>query len=495
MRVLRESQSSDLLEESECLPLNPCINGEINSPNDPYSYTFTELETKQVLDLLLFPASPNRVARHFSQALRRYISPWKIKQLLLSFKPKIDALNERFDKIAGRKVVIIQIDETFKGQKVSILVVIDAITGYIFHLKWVDQRTEVMISTQLKPLRELLHNAKVIMTDGAPYFPEVAKKLCPSAIHQKCLVHVLRGIYPYLQPYKTSHQQHLRKFHTKRKAIISVKEKIKEKRYMRKKLKQKLKYWKQKRNKVRKKYHVVPYQKGILERYPKLKKMNKKINVVRAQLRSLNKTLANLDKKEIKLKTQKGQAFQDKNHAWGIYMAKCRTLHQFYRLFNLKGETYENERRKFVANLKKKKKENCELIQELLRLILKTRNLDTVNHADSPVQLDYHYINTNAIENVNSLIRPYLECLRKITDSHYIDTFFSVLRFYLNTRNPFSGPRSDTCPIERYGYDLRGRNYLDILQDGLPRGPQAGLFMQKIDLAMAAPNLSQHCKI
>lgn len=494
MQVLLEPQSSDLLRELVPFQLKPSINGEISSQDVKQKYSLTRVEQRQILDLLLTPMSPNRVARHFLHVFQKHLSPWKIKQVLISYKESIEALNERFDQIAGRKVIILQIDETFKGQRVSILVVIDAITGYILHLEWLDRRTEEVISKQLSPLRGLLRNVKLVMTDGAPYFPEVAKTLCPDALHQICLVHVMRGLYPYLQTYKTEYHEQLKTYQSVAKALLTTTIKKREKRYTRKKLVQKLKYWKQRRKNAREKHGIIPYQKGILEKFPELKTINKKLNFIRAQIRSLDHTIENLGEKGIKLKAQKELAFQQKNKAWGTYMVKCRLLHHFYRLFNLKGERYEIERTKFLSHLQEKCEENCELIREISRLLLKANNLDTVNKADCPIQLNYHYINTNTIENINSQIRPFLECLRKITNSDYIKIYFSLLRLYLNTRRPFSGMRCDTSPLERYGYDLRGKDYLDLLQDGLPTGPQYELYNPKIDLSYAAPNMVNNCK-
>jgi len=494
MLVLCESQNSDLIGERRRSQLNPHVNREISPQIVKQHQCLSRVEQRQIFDLLLAPMSPNRLARHFSQVFRKQVSPWNIKQLLLSYKKQIDNLNERFDKIAGGKVIILQIDETFKGQKVSILVVIDGITGYIFHLEWLDRRTEEVISKQLSPLRELLTNVKLVTTDGAPYFPEVVNNLCPEAFHQICLVHVMRGLYPYLQDYKTKYHEHLKACKSVNKALLSNQSKKKEKRYTRKKLVQKLKYWEERRRKAREKYDVRPYQKGIIEKFPELKMIKEKLNHVRAQIRSLNRTIETLEEQEIKLKAQKESAFQQKNIAWGNYMVKCRLLHRFYRSFNLKGEEYEIERAKLLSCLQEKGEEECKLVQEILRLLLKASNLDTVTKADCPIQLNFHYINTNAIENTNSQIRPFLESLRKITNSEYIKTYFSLLRLYLNIRRPFSGMRCDTSPLERYGYDLRGRDYLDLIQDGLPHGPQYGLSLQNMDFAKVAPNMAKFCK-
>lgn len=493
MPVLQMSQNSDLLKKHVGFPLKDGINGEIISQNDNWKDSFTRFEQRQILDLLLVPMSPNRISRHFSRVFRKKISPWKIKQFLLSYRAKIKRLNERFDRIAKRKIIMIHIDETFKGQKISILVLIDAITSYILHLEWLERRTEEAISKQLSPLQEVLKNVILVITDGAPYFPEVVKKLCPDAFHQTCLIHVMRGLYPYLQPYKTNYQEKLRTYQSSTEMLQNVKMKKKEKRYSRKKLLQKLNYWKQKRRNTREKHGVTPYQKGILDKFPDLRKINEKINLVRANLRSLDHTIEKLGEKEISLKVQIELALEQKNKAWGEYMVKCRLLHQFYRLFNLKEEAYQKERFRLLSRLQQKGMEKCEFSQEILRVLLKAKHLDTVNKAECPIRLNLKYINTNAIESINSRIRPFLECLRKITNSLYIKTYFNLLRLYLNTTRPFLGIRSDTSPLERYGYDLRGKDYLDLLQDGLPLGPQYEIYKPKIDLSYAAPNMVKNC--
>ncbi len=494
MSVLQMSQNSDPRKKIAAFQLKDGINGEISSHNDNRSYSFTRLEQRQILDLLLVPVSPNRISRHLSCVFRKHISPWKIKQLLLSYKTKIKQLNERFDHIAKRKLIMIHIDETFKGQKISILVLIDAITGYILHLEWLERRTEEAISKQLSPLRKLLKNVILVITDGAPYFPEVVKKLCPDAFHQICLIHVMRGLYTYLQTYKTNYQEKLRIYQSSAKTLQNTKMKKKEKRYFRKKLLQKLNYWKQKRRNTGETYGVTPYQKGILNKFPELRKINEKINLVRAKLRSLEHTIEKSGEKEVSLKVQTEIALEQKNKAWGEYMVKCRLLHQFYRLFNLKEDAYQKERVRLLSKLQQKNIENCEFSQEILRVLLKAKHLDTVNKAECPIQLNLKYINTNAIESINSQIRPFLECLRKITNSLYIKTYFDLLRLYLNTTRPFSGIRSETSPLERYGYDFRGRDYLDLLQDGLPLGPQYEIYKSNINLSYAAPNMVNNCK-
>ena len=50
------------------------------------------------------------------------------------------------------------------------------------------------ILAALMPLEALFRNVKIVLTDGAPYFPDVIHELCPQTVHQLCLIHK-SGIY------------------------------------------------------------------------------------------------------------------------------------------------------------------------------------------------------------------------------------------------------------------------------------------------------------
>lgn len=487
MCVLRKSQNPNLLDENDGSHLKVDINGE--TPVQP------KLELREVLDLVMGPMTPNRISRHFYHVYGKRMSAWKVKRVVLALGERIAAVNERLDRVVSRKISIVQIDETFKGRRVSILVVIDGVTGYILHLQWLERRNEDTILAQLRPLRHLLKDAKLVLTDGASYFPAVVKELCPDARHQLCLIHVMRGLYPHLRPYKAEYTDKLRKFQSASEAVRRNDEKKRNKRYSRKKLLQKLKYWNTKRKKARARLGVRPYQKGILKKYPELKDLNEKINLIGARLRSLERTIEGLVERGARLREEREATKRKKNKEWGKYMVKCRLLHRFYRLFQLTGREYQEKRKDMISRLEGRISEGCELSKEILRVLTEVRNLDSVNKEGCPVRLNLNFINTNAVESINSKVRPYLECLRKITNSPYIRTYLKLVRLYLNTTRPFSGERSDTSPIERYGYELRGRNYLDLLLDGLPPGPQYGANLPNLNLSRAAPRMAGNCQI
>ena len=92
-------------------------------------------DDKLTLDLLLAPMSPNQVERHYFNVFRQQRKSHKIRQVLLMKKRRIILLNSKFDFIACQTLTLLEIDETFKGRKISLLVVIDTLTGYIFHFQ------------------------------------------------------------------------------------------------------------------------------------------------------------------------------------------------------------------------------------------------------------------------------------------------------------------------------------------------------------------------
>ena len=115
-------------------------------------------EDKLILDLLLAPMSPNQVSRHLVNVFKLQRKCHKIRQVLLKNKGRIKCLNSKFDFIACRMLSLLEIDETFKGRKISLLVVIDTMTGYIFHLQWLKSRSKKGILNALASKRELFYN-------------------------------------------------------------------------------------------------------------------------------------------------------------------------------------------------------------------------------------------------------------------------------------------------------------------------------------------------
>jgi len=446
-----------------------------------------------LLDLLSKNMSPNDIVDHIWNVKHVKIYSNKIIKQLLLYKARIHEVNRRFDCIAGKKLKVSVIDETFKGRKITVLVFMDMITGYVFLIQWIKNRRMETIKRALKPFQEIMDRVDLVLTDGAPYFPEVVHAIFPNARHQTCLVHVMRGLFKKLQPIQKNYRSYKTKVKELRKKIFEMQSNIRERAYNLKCIKQRIRYHEYKRAELRIQLGIKPYQKDILKKHPILRESNQKINYISGEVRSMNKTLKGNKKKRRKLAAELQQLIQVKNMEWGKYMKYWGFLHRFYNLFEISGVNYIAHRQKLLFHLRKHRDDP--FLNGIIKVIRKTKSLDTVNTEGCSVFLSRRFINTNAIDSINSRIRPILDKLRKIQNGEYIQTIFDLVKLRLNASHPRSGCRRDSSPIERYGYDLRGRTYIELILEGLPSGPQYGINSSAIDLAKANSGMVDECKI
>lgn len=462
--------------------------------NKPKKSNFDSITNEKLtLDLLSKNLSPNEIANTIKNISKIKTYSKKIIKKLSKYSDRIKVLNYKFDKIACKKVTLLDIDETFKGRKINVLVVVDSITGYIISLVWIKNRKKDTIIKALLPYKDLFKNIKLVLTDGAPYFPEVVNELFPIAQHQTCLVHVLRGLFKNFEPFKREFQlsQEITKKYRKKIRVLKISSKKRE--YKLKKLKHNMKYNLDKRYKIHRDLGIKPYQKNILKNHPELIDLNKKINLYSSSIRSIAKTLKNSKIKLIDFKIKLLSSTKNKDLLWGSLMKDYRAFHKFYNLFRFKGKKYQSLRIRLINLLTKKG--HSEFMEEIYRILIKTKGLDTVNKDNCPVKLDRNFINTNTIESTNARLRPMLDKLKIIGDTTYIRNVFGLIKFRLNTTPPYSGLRNMTAPIERYGYNLKGKTFIDLIFEGLPLGPQYGLNSSQIDLELANPNMVGKCVI
>jgi len=385
------------------------------------------------------------------------------------------------------------IDETFKGRRAAILVMIDSITGYIITIQWIKNREIGTIKKALLPFTDLFEKVKLVMTDGATYFPEVLNEIFPNATHQICLIHVMRNLYRKLEPYIQDYKNASIILKETRKQIENYTKSIDVKRVIIKKLIQKLYYWINKRDNLRKEFGIKAYQKKILQDYPDLKEINYKINVISASLRSVSRTLENKVEKRKKKKIQLIKDRQEYNLVWGEYIKLWRILHKFYDLFKLIGDKFRIKRERLISLLDQTGV--SPYYKEISRVLKNTKNIDSINKDSCPIRLDRDFINTNYIESTNSRLRNLIDIIRTITDSDYVQFLFDLIKLRMNTTAPYSGLRSHNSPIERYGYNLRGRTYIDLIFDGLPPGVQNGIISSEKELIDTHPNMVGKIKI
>jgi len=166
-----------------------------------FNHALDEITQERIiLDLFGGANSPNFISRHFLNVYRIIRKYHAIRRVLFKHSKRVAQLNARFDQIICDSIILMEIDETFKGRNAIFLLVVDATTGYILFMQWIPQRTKETILAALMPFQALFSKVRVILTDGAPYYPEVSHLLCPQAVHQLCLIHIIRNLFKLLQP-------------------------------------------------------------------------------------------------------------------------------------------------------------------------------------------------------------------------------------------------------------------------------------------------------
>ncbi len=437
-----------------------------------------------VISLLKQSSSPSEISRHFCDVGIPGVTPYRDKKILFDRASKIKEINDKFDEIASACVSILEWDETFKGLKYKVLVVLDSITGYVFLIERLLKRDFDHIVAALKPLRKVLQKVQVVLTDGAKYFPKVVKTLCPHAVHQICLVHVMRSVHANLRKLREPYGDAISEVQKLKDKLKTCEKSLAKMRANRKKKRQKLSYHLDKRRRLREKHGAKPGQKGIWKKYPELKANYETINAARSEFRSVWGSIERNLKKKKALKAELKDREANMRSEWAAYMKECKVKIQFYGLFLHREEEYQTKKRAFVEKLKGEPTNSMR--DGMLQLLEKVPSLDAINRSGASLALKRNYLNTNAIESFNSKFRRLLESMRNVFDSPYCRARMQLFRLHHNVDRPLHGSRDGLSPIERYGYDLRGRTSVSLVIHGLPPGPQSEIFLPELNANLTA---------
>src|SRR6056297_3874391 len=116
-----------------------------------YERTFEiDIET-QIISLFKHSLSPSEDSRHFCDVGIPGNTPYRVKKILLDHAPNIEHINKKFDEIASKCISILEWDETFKSMNYIVLVVMDSITGYIYRVEQIPERSYYEIKATFKP--------------------------------------------------------------------------------------------------------------------------------------------------------------------------------------------------------------------------------------------------------------------------------------------------------------------------------------------------------
>jgi transposase-like protein len=452
----------------------------------------TQTQERLIIDLIGKANSPHEIEDHVWNVFRIERKYHAIRKVVLKTAKKAQRINHFFDLLACQTLLLVEIDETFKGRHISLLVVVDALTGYIFMIMWLPQRSKEEIIKAMAPLKDLFENVQLVLTDGAPYFPDVIKEICPNAQHQRCLIHILRNLYPFIIPQRQAFIGAMKKV-SKAKAIYQA---HKENHAIRLReldaLKHQERYWEKKRTNIQTALGIKRYQKNIYQQYPQLKKLYNRINGIQAIIRPMSETAKHDRERLSLLKGDIDQAIVLKNIAWNLYMKSLHVLYEFYNLFRRSPAKFDAAREHYLTKLVNRP--TTDLSKAIIRVLTESKDLSTIYTKNCPLKLNRNFINTNIIESVNSRLRPVLDKLKKIQNTPYLSAILELIRLRLNASRPYSKLHSESSPIERCGYKLRSRTWIDLIFNGLPPGPQSQKTLGNLNLEESYPGRFHHEK-
>ena len=216
---------------------------------------------------------------------------------------------------------------------------------------------------------------------------------------------------------------------------------------------------------------IVPNQKGINQQYPQVKKLTCRINVYRTEIRSLGKTLAHNSTKRCDLEQELTKLKEEEKPLWAKYMESHRLWKRFKRL--LRGETpdFSSAWEKTTQILQKlyKKKEIRAFVAKIQHLMKDYPDLFTLAKQHHGKILAPNFWNTNRVESFNSIFRSFSDLRRHFPCPDHSDAICALFQLYYNTTPRRSKQGDYLSPIERFGVNLQGKNWVQLLFEPLPQ--------------------------
>lgn len=442
------------------IPVFNCI----NAATDPHWLI------KDVLYHLMLPLTPN--------GLREYYRYYDLKLDNFPFQDLLERAGRLAEKVntfllqkISDLVIYLEADETFKGRNTIFLVVIDKFTGFLLFFREIRNKKQGTIRTALEPLRDAFPNVKVVFTDLAVYYPKVVEDLFPGVDHQLCVIHGLRSLFGEYNKIRHRFLKAQGQAKIKSEQLENYKVDIRKRQKIVSKKRNALNRQLQKRNELYLMLGIKSHQKGIYQKFPEIKKIAKKINKKCAEVRSMTTTLSGNYNKRRKLKQELDFLTQDVNTLWGKYMESRRLWKRFKRLLRGEITDFSKEWKRFTEILNKAKNVHDlnPFVVKIQHLMTDYPNLFTLAGQGKTSILAPNFWNTNRVECFNGIFRSFSDLRRHFPCIKQTDALCALWQLYYNTTPRRSKKGDHLSPIERYGINLNGRDWVSLLFEPLPQ--------------------------
>jgi transposase-like protein len=309
-----------------------------------------------------------------------------------------------------------------------------------------------------------------VFTDLAVYYPKVITSVFSGTDHQLCLIHGLRTLFKEFNKIRFRYHKLLGNWKDQTHILTTLKENIRWRQKTHSKKNSKLRKLLTQRTDLYLQLGISENQKGIYQQYPETFKLMEKINARRAEVRSMGQTLMNNYVKRAKCQQELVYLEVEKNARWAEYMESRRLWTRFKSLLQGNFEDFQNAWKRMTEILRKAhKKKNLRLFVAKIQHLMKdfpnlfTLAKDHKNHVLSP-----NFWNTNRVESFNGIFRLFSDLRRHFPSTHQTNSLCALWQLYYNTTARRSKQGDKMSPIERFGINLHGMDWVDLLFKPLP---------------------------
>lgn len=434
----------------------------MGSPKNKYRRNFKKISLKEqrsIIDLRIKGLSLNDIVDHFKAVYRRTITIYQIKKLINHCNERAKKMNHFYDSMVSEKLTVVEFDEVYQGREGKIIGGVHKDSLYLLAMDRFQSKSIQEMKQILTPIANRFPHIDIVMTDLLPAYKTVIEEVFVGAIHQDCCVHAQRNIKDDIFPINSAAKKAY-------KALKELKTNLKEQQDLFKKKKRKawnyekrLILWENKRDTYLKD-NGIPFYSAIDPSDEVRIKFNAKIGLLRASLRSLRNTISNIEDKIIKY-THDIPAVQEKYDKKLVKRLQAgRLLKRFKKVIYAPSKVFNKEYELFIEMLERNK---TDFGKKFYKFIKNNPAIFAVKRSEFSGEILPNYLNTNSIESIFGRYRAFLDKYRTIMGSEFQESIFEILRLHHNFSAPYTGPRSDTSPLERLGVRSKYSNYLDVL--------------------------------
>jgi hypothetical protein len=363
------------------------------------------------------------------------------------------------ESMVRSQILILEIDEIFQGRNRSYLGAADKFPRYLLKSESLDNRSIESVEAILQNFAKDLDHLELVITDGLPAYKTVIPDIFDLIAHLLCHVYAYRIFLRQQQPINRAAKNAYSNYIESKAEALDNRRRTNNKRRILKRMESHLKRLVSKRDAYYRQQGIKKYSEKIYWT-PQLIYFKEILSNQRASIRSLKKTIKNMDENQITLTTSIATAETTYKVKIQDSLQNARLIQRFKNLFSCAIDNFTGELERFKEVLKNSKRE---LAPDLLKFIKNNSHVFANKTEELSKILMDNKAKTNGIEGIFGRVRPLLNQVRIFHDTPQSEAIIEIFRFKYNFSKPRTGFNRDQSPLERCGVHSQYKSYLDAL--------------------------------